>query len=109
MADKAMAKELGLPTKKVVCPTCGGEGYHASPTIDGNGLSSDYFAESPEFAEDYFDGSYDTRCETCGGYRVVDVIDRENCSAEQIEDYEEYQRNDRESREMYEAEKQMGC
>ena len=104
-----IAQELGLPTKKIVCLTCGGEGYCANPAIDGNGLSSDCFAENPDFAEDYFDGAYDTRCGTCDGYRVVDAIDLESCSAEQIEDYEEYQRNERESREIYEAEKQMGC
>ena len=106
---KEIAKELELPTKKEVCWGCGGEGYRVNPSIDGNGLSPDCFAENPDFAEDYFDGAYDTRCETCDGHRVVDAIDRENCSAEQLQDYEEYQRNERESREMYEAEKRMGC
>ncbi len=104
-----IAQELGLPTKKIVCLTCGGEGYCANPAVDGNGLSPDHFAENPEFAGDYLGGACDTRCETCDGYRVVDAIDRDNCAAEQIQDYEEYQRNERESREMHEAEKQMGC
>ena len=71
------AVEHKFPAKYQVCFGCGGNGTHVNRNIDGNGLTSEDFAEDPDFAEAYFAGNYDVRCATCGGKRVVAVIDRE--------------------------------
>ena len=68
-----------LPVKRVVCPQCDGSGKHVNPSIDSNGLTADDFAEDPGFAENYFGGAYDVRCETCNGNNVVDEVDEEMC------------------------------
>ncbi len=68
-----------LPVKCVVCPKCDGSGKHVNPSIDGNGLSAEDFAEDPDFAEAYFSGRYDVSCETCNGNNVIDEIDEELC------------------------------
>jgi len=68
-----------LPSKRVVCPQCDGTGKHVNPAIDGHGLSADDFAEDPDFAESYFSGVYDVRCELCNGNNVIDEVDEERC------------------------------
>lgn len=68
-----------LPSKRVVCPQCDGTGKHVNPAIDGHGLSADDFAEDPDFAESYFSGVCDVRCETCNGNNVIDEVDEEMC------------------------------
>lgn len=68
---------LRLPTKFDVCSRCEGKGTHVNPNIDGNGITAEEFAEDPEFAENYFSGLYDVRCEECDGLRVVQVVDED--------------------------------
>jgi len=57
--------------KWIVCPVCEGEGKTVNPAIDCNGLTSEDFAEDPDFAEDYRSGVYDITCRACNGQRVV--------------------------------------
>lgn len=67
--------ETQLPTKRIVCPRCEGEGTHTNPAIDGNGLTAEDFYEDEDFAADYMNGKYDVLCETCRGANVVvDVL-----------------------------------
>ena len=66
---------LELPAKFEVCGTCEGRGTHVNPSIDGNGLSAEDFAEDPDFEEAYFRGDYDVQCHTCHGEKVVAVPD----------------------------------
>lgn len=68
-------EELALPARFTLCDRCQGSGSHVNPSIDGHGLSAEDFAEDPDFAESYFAGDYDVRCETCMGARVVAVPD----------------------------------
>lgn len=67
--------ECRFPAKFKVCHGCDGKGTHVNCSIDGNGLTAEDFAEDPDFAESYFNGDYDVRCETCKGQRVVAVPD----------------------------------
>lgn len=71
--------EMLLPAKRVVCPRCDGSGKHVNEAIDGHGLTSEDFAEDPDFAESYFSGVYDVTCETCNGNNVIDEVDEEKC------------------------------
>lgn len=70
-------RELHFPAKYELCGTCKGRGSHVNPSIDGNGLTQEDFAEDSDFKEDYFSGKFDVRCEECGGLRVVLVVDEE--------------------------------
>lgn len=74
----AIVKDYDGNTREVefeyeVCPTCQGRGKHVNPSIDASGLSSEDFAEDPDFATDYLSGLYDVSCYECGGKRVVPV------------------------------------
>ncbi len=73
-----------LPAKFEVCSTCEGRGKHVNPSIDSRGLSAEDFAEDPDFAEDYFNGTYDVACVECKGKRVVPVLDTDRATPEQI-------------------------
>ena len=68
-----------LPVVRVVCPVCDGTGTHVNPAIDGHGLSQEDFDQDPDFAESYFGGAYDIRCDHCGGKRVVDEVNEAEC------------------------------
>lgn len=74
ITKKGNSFEVSLPAHRVVCPTCDGQGAHVNPAVDGHGLSHDDFAEDPDFAEAYFTGRYDVRCEECDGRNVIDEI-----------------------------------
>lgn len=63
-----------LETHKIVCPQCDGSGHTTNPAIDGNGLSAEDFHADPDFAEDYFSGRYDVRCNECNGHNVIDEV-----------------------------------
>jgi len=72
--------EITIPGKYEVCPRCDGSGKHVNPAIDGNGLSSEDFAEDPDFKEAYFSGAYDVICSECHGKRVVPIPDVAQCT-----------------------------
>ena len=82
MANKVLYDDDGgereLPTKFEVCGQCEGRGK--SSAYLGAFTRDDFEDEGPEFEEDYFAGRYDRACETCGGKRVVEVVDREKLS-----------------------------
>jgi hypothetical protein len=63
--------EVTLPGKNVVCSQCEGTGTMVNPAIDGNGLTSDDFAEDPDFREDYFAGAFDQACSCCHGHKLI--------------------------------------
>ena len=72
-----------IPVKYEICGTCDGKGKHVNPSIDSHGLSAEDFAEDPDFAEDYFSGTYDVPCAECGGQRVALVVDEDRATPEQ--------------------------
>lgn len=72
--------EKALPTRWVVCPVCDGAGSHVNPAIDCHGISSDEFAEDPDFAEEYAAGTYDQTCNKCQGRTTVQAVDLERLS-----------------------------
>jgi hypothetical protein len=72
--------EVELPGKYEVCPRCEGRGSIVNPSVDGNGISPEQFAEDPDFEEAYFSGVYDIHCPECEGKRVVAVPDVKACT-----------------------------
>ena len=89
--------EVTLPTKFEVCPRCEGKGTHVNPSIDGNGITSDQWAEwTDDERDDYFNGVYDVTCYTCRGANVVPVVDRKRATSAQLKAY------DRQTRDMAE-------
>ena len=81
--------ETEFAIKFCVCQRCRGKGSHCNPSIDGNGLTREDFAEDPDFAEDYFRGVYDLPCHECDGRRVVPEMasDPDKLEGEQAEAY----------------------
>lgn len=57
-----------------ICPLCEGHGKHVNPSIDASGLTSEDFAEDPDFADDYMSGAYDVTCNQCHGRGSVVVL-----------------------------------
>lgn len=82
--------EIPLPTAKIVCPRCNGEGKHVNPNIDIGGIDLEVLCEDPNFAEAYFGGRYDIQCEECNGRNVVDAVICEDLTVEQQKAYDEY-------------------
>ena len=65
---------MDVPVSFGVCGLCSGKGSHVNPSIDCGGLSSEDFADDPDFASDYFSGAHDVQCAECHGKRVVPEI-----------------------------------
>ena len=101
-----------LPKKKIVCPTCGGEGKHVNPSIDAHGLSREDFDEDPDFARDYMSGVYDVPCYECRGNNVVDVLDEEalkHFDPELFKEWREWLDSAYETEAIYASERRMGA
>lgn len=81
--DEDEEEEISFPAKFEVCDICNGKGQHVNPSIDCHGLTSDDFAEDPDFAEGYFSGRYDVACYCCHGQRVMPVVDEDRLTPEQ--------------------------
>ncbi len=97
-----------LPAKYEVCWRCEGEGKHVNPAIDGNGLTASDIQEleydDPEFLDNYMGGMYDVACHECKGQRVVLVVDEDQCTPEELEEYRAYEQDKYEAAAMYRAE-----
>jgi hypothetical protein len=72
-----------VPCVFVVCSTCDGKGSHVNPSVDSHGISSEEFAEDPDFREEYLAGRYDVPCYECQGLRVVPAPDEDHLSPRQ--------------------------
>lgn len=87
--------EHQLPACYKVCPRCSGTGTHVNPSIDGNGLTCEAFAEAgDDFRADYMAGLYDVPCIECSGRRVVLELDRVRCPKALRKAYDEFQREE---------------
>lgn len=86
-----------IPVKYEICGTCDGKGKHVNPSIDGQGLSAEDFDRDPDFAEDYFSGMYDVRCNECDGRRVAIVVDEDRATKEQIDSIDDFFQDQAES------------
>jgi hypothetical protein len=66
----------------VVCPTCEGHGTHGPGHVYTMDEVEEAFGpEADEVMAEYRAGTYDVRCETCKGQRVV----RADCSCDECE------------------------
>lgn len=63
-------EEVEVPFLWEVCTMCSGKGSHVNPSIDSEGIPAEDFRDDPEFAADYFGGTYDQPCVECDGRRV---------------------------------------
>ena len=98
-----------LPAKFEVCDTCGGKGSHVNRAIDGHGLSQEDFDEDPDFADAYFAGRYDVRCETCNGQRVELVVDEATANPEHLQAYYDWLQSEAQYAAEVAAERRMGA
>jgi hypothetical protein len=67
-------KYIEFPAKYIVCYVCEGRGSYVNPSVDEYGIDPRDMDE--DFAESYFEGTFDVTCQYCNGKRVVLVIDR---------------------------------
>lgn len=109
MTKRGNSFEVSLPAKRILCPRCDGKGHHVNPSIDGNGISPDEFAEDPDFEEAYFSGRYDVTCEKCHGKNVVDVVDVEQLTPKMKDRYWRQMDSDAADRRDAESERRLGA
>lgn len=94
---------VDLPARFEVCPRCKGRGVH--DCWEGGMTGEEMAAQGPEFFADYGAGLYDTACTTCGGRRVVEVLDRPLIPVELLRRYDAQEAEDREYRALATAER----
>lgn len=99
--------ELVLPAVFQVCSRCRGEGTHVNPSIDGNGLIAEDFADDPDFAEEYSRGTYDVPCSECHGERVVAQVDVEALTPAQRADWDAHLAAERDYQRDYASERRL--
>lgn len=71
LPDDVYVDGFMCPAKKIVCPSCDGDGTMVNPNVDSHGISQDEFDRDPDFKESYFRGDYDVKCDTCKGEKIV--------------------------------------
>ena len=105
-----------FPFKHEVCGGCDGYGTHLNPSIGEHAYTVEEFRDEfdEEGRREYFkrEGIYDVVCHTCGGKRVIPVIDEDALDEEERNEYRaylEYLEEDRAFRLMQESERRMGA
>ena len=101
--------EEPLPIKWGVCPVCEGRGKHVNPSIDCGGIGPEAFAEDPDFAADYFGGTYDQTCNRCNGRTTIQVVDWGALTDGQRTAYEKQLQDEADDRACCLAEMRMGA
>ena len=101
--------EHELPSKWQLCSVCEGKGTHVNPSIDAGGISAEQFADDPEFAEEYFSGSYDVTCQRCQGRTTERVVDWARVPKNLRKAYEKQQEADAAYERERRAEIAFGC
>ena len=100
-------RDVPLPTKFEVCPTCQGRGQHSQNL--GAFTADEMHELGDDFREDYIAGHYDSKCETCDGQRVVSVLDRERTGALDLKLFDGELREEWELQQMERQERMMGA
>lgn len=77
--------DVMLPAKRIVCPECEGSGRTLCAGLRGVAFSSEEMCEDADFAESYFRGDYDVKCDCCNGENVILVVDCERISQKMLE------------------------
>lgn len=102
-------REISVPARYEVCSRCDGTGTHVNPSIDGNGLTYEDFAEDPDFEEAYFSGIYDVNCYECKGNRVTLVPDETAMTRRQKFLYDKWSEEQYHYDAERRAEERFGC
>ena len=102
--------EIKLPTIKVICPTCIGEGTTTRHVEPDGGFSGSEWAEMDyEFRESYIAGRYDRPCPECKGLRVIDDVDEARCAPDVLQRWYDQLEAEYAHRRDEEAERRAGC
>lgn len=71
-------QKVMLPTNRVVCPSCNGDGMVSRTDIDSSLIFDSCEADGDhEGMERVRNGEYMKRCDTCNGRNVIDEFDME--------------------------------
>ncbi len=76
--------EITVPGKRVVCNECDGSGVVLMDGLRGHAFSSEELFEDEDFAEGYFGGRYDVRCDVCHGEKVLIEPDESRMTKRQL-------------------------
>lgn len=98
-----------LHLRKTRCGLCNGRGVHVNPSIDSHGISSEEFAEDPDFFSEYVNGMYDVSCYECNGTGASFEIDRKRTDSAALRAAREIFREEEEYRAECAAERRMGA
>lgn len=79
---------LTLPAKRILCPCCDGD--RVSSEHLGAFTSDEMHEQGQDFKENYFSGRYDQQCTECEGKGYIEVVDIDQLTDCQHEDYQGY-------------------
>jgi hypothetical protein len=91
-----------LPCTADWCSTCDGSGGRSKYDIEGYDIDAMLYEDGvidERFAEDYFGGRTDVKCNVCNGLKIQNVVDYDSCNELQKEIVNE---NNRVIQEQYE-------
>lgn len=84
---------LKWPAVWEICSRCHGEGTHVNPSIDGNGIAAEEFAQWDEADQRmYLEGGYDVTCHECNGEGKVLEIDEDKLTAGEMNQLDDLRR-----------------
>lgn len=105
-------QEIEFDSKKEVCHDCDGNGSVLCSGMRDHAYTAEEFSEfTEEESAEYFrhGGRYDVTCPTCQGKNVIDVIDRDKASSEDLRLLEEQEESEYRFRQEVAAERRAGC
>ena len=109
--DDGVEKPLELPMKWTICEECRGEGMSLCDGMRGHAYSAEEFNRDfdEEERHSYFNGGYDTKCESCRGDGKVKEVDWDQLDDETKVELQEHYNDEAAFASEREAERRMGC
>ena len=108
--EKLGEKGIKLSSKKIVCPTCHGNGTHFRKDLDESKLVESMEDDGDyDGLDSYYNGAYDQVCVQCNGKNVVDDFNWEQLPEWANKCITSWEQSERESNYIEAQEKAFGA